>query len=94
MALVWQQKHGAVLRSSMSSFFLVGSVLSFLALAATGSVDQRTLLVTAALVPAPFLGWGLSLLLNRVMSPVRLRRTAITVSIFGAVVLVADQLLG
>lgn len=94
MALMWQQKEGAGLRSSMSTFFLVGSALSFLALAATGSVDQRTLLVTAALVPAPFLGWGLSLLLNRVMSPVRLRRTAIAVSIFGAVMLVADQLLG
>lgn len=94
MALVWQGKHGANLRSSMSTFFLVGSTLSFASLAATGSVDRRTLLVAAALLPAPLLGWGLSLLLNRALSPARLRRTAIAVSVFGAVVLIVDQLVG
>ena len=43
MALVWQRKSGARLRGTMSGFFLVGSVMSIAALAATGAVDGHTL---------------------------------------------------
>lgn len=92
MALVWQGKQGAGLRGSMSTFFLVGSGLSVAALAATGSISREILVVVAVLLPAPVLGFALSRVLNRVLSPVSLRRTAIGVSLFGAGVLLVQQL--
>ena len=93
MALIWQSKQGPGLRGSMSTFFLVGSGLSVVTLAATGSISGEILLLVVVLAPFPILGFALSLVLNRVLSPVSLRRTAIGVSAFGAVVLMGQQLL-
>ena len=76
----------------MSGFFLIGSVMSVATLAATGSIDHATMVAVAFLIPAPFVGFGLSLLLNRVLDPLRLRWTAIGVSCFGAVLLIVQQL--
>jgi len=91
MALVWQRNTGAALRGTMSGFFLVGSTFSLLMLAVTGSVDQRTLLTFVLLLPAPVAGYVLSRYVNRFLDPRRLRRTAITVSVCGALVLVGQQ---
>ena len=52
MALVWQRKEGARLRGTMSGFFLVGSVMSIVALAATGAVNGHTMVMFAILIPA------------------------------------------
>lgn len=52
MALVWQRNEGARLRGTMSGFFLVGSIMSIIALAATGAVTRHTLVMFAALIPA------------------------------------------
>lgn len=92
MALVWQGKQGPALRGSMSGFFLIGSLLSVATLAATGSITSHALLVFALLIPAPILGFGLSLWLNRILDPRRLRLTAIAMSCFGAVLLIGRQL--
>jgi hypothetical protein len=93
MALIWQGKEGPRLRGTMSGFFLIGSVMSVLTLAVTGSITNETLVAVALLIPAPILGFGLSLHLNRLLDPRRLRMTAIGVSCFGAVLLVGQQLL-
>ena len=93
MALVWQRNTGAVLRSTMSSFFLVGSVISLIVLAFTGAVDGRTLKTFALLIPAAVLGYLLSRVLNRYLNPLRLRWLAIGVSATGAVVLIGRELL-
>lgn len=93
MALVWQGKQGPGYRGTISGFFLIGSAFSVLALALTGSIDHTILVVVVLLIPAPIAGFGLSLLINRHLSPVRLRWTAIGVSCFGAVLLIAQQLL-
>ncbi len=92
MALVWQGKEGAGLRGTMSGFFLIGSVLSVITLAATGSIDSHTMIVCGLLLPAPILGYLLSLPLNRLLDQRRLRLTAIGVSCFGALLLVGQQL--
>ncbi len=47
MALVWQNSTGARLRGTMSGFFLVGSVLSLVLLALTGSIGHHTVVVFA-----------------------------------------------
>nr|WP_296778333.1 sulfite exporter TauE/SafE family protein [Rhodococcus sp. (in: high G+C Gram-positive bacteria)] len=91
MALVWQRNTGAKLRSTMSAFFLVGSILSLITLTAAGAVDGHTAWLFVLLAPASILGYVLSRFVNRVMDRRRLRITAISVSTVGAVVLVVQQ---
>ncbi|WP_102144569.1 sulfite exporter TauE/SafE family protein [Mycobacterium hubeiense] len=93
MALVWQRNSGARLRSTMSGFFLVGSLMSIAALAATGAVDGHTLWGFAVLVPAAVVGYALSRRINRFLDPKRLRWLAIGASTMGAVVLIGRELL-
>jgi uncharacterized protein len=93
MALVWQRNSGARLRGTMSSFFLVGSLMSLAALWFTGAVTGHTLTTFAVFIPAAALGYVLSRYVNRLLDPVRLRRLAIGVSALGAVVLIAQQLI-
>ncbi len=93
MALVWQRSPAPQLRSTMSAFFLVGSAFSVIALALSGGVDGSTVGTFAALTPAALTGCVLSRFVNRRLNRERLRLTAITVSAFGAVLLVVQQLL-
>jgi uncharacterized membrane protein YfcA len=93
MALVWQRNTGARLRGTMGGFFLVGSVMSLCALAATGSIDGRTVWGFAVLIPAGVAGYLISHPLNRFLNPQRLRWLAIGVSTLGAVVLIGRELL-
>ena len=69
MALVWQRNTGARLRGTMSGFFLIGSVMSLVALAFTGAVDGHTLRTFAVLVPAALAGFALSRYVNRFLDP-------------------------
>ena len=85
MALVWQRNSGARLRGTMSGFFLIGSVMSLVALAFTGAVDGHTLRTFAVLMPAAVAGFALSRYVNRFLDPARLRLLAIAVSAIGAV---------
>ena len=106
MALVWQRSSGARLRATMSSFFLVGSLMSIAMLTVTGavqgsragyyptvtgSVDGRTVQMFAVLLPAAASGYVLSRYANRILTPQRQRWTAIVASVVGAVVLVVQQ---
>ncbi|MBB3747651.1 hypothetical protein FHT44_000112 [Mycolicibacterium sp. BK634] len=93
MALVWQRNAGARLRGTMGGFFLVGSLMSLAALAATGAITGHTLAAFAVLIPAAVIGYGLSRGLNRILDPKRLRWLAISASTLGAVVLIARELL-
>ena len=93
MALVWQRNTGARLRGTMSGFFLVGSVMSICALAATGAINGHTMWGFAVLIPAAVAGYLLSRPMNRFLDPRRLRWLAIGVSTLGAVVLIGRELL-
>lgn len=91
MALVWQRASGARLRGTMSGFFLVGSVLSIGALAATGAVHADTLRMCALLLPAIVAGYVLSRYVNGWLNPARQRWTAIAMSVAGATVLIVKE---
>lgn len=93
MALVWQGHDGPRLRGTMSAFFLVGSVISLVALALAGVIDREVLAAVAALIPAPALGFWLSRYLNRVLDRGRQRYLAIGASVAGAVLLIGQQVL-
>lgn len=92
MALVWQRTTGAELRGTMSSFFLIGSLLSIGMLAITGAIDGDTFRWFGFLIPAALGGYVLSRFANRFLNQQRQRWTAITVSAAGAVVLVIQQI--
>ncbi len=92
MALVWQRNTGARLRGTMSGFFLVGSMMSIAALAATGSIHTRTMWGFAVLIPAAIAGYLLSRPMNKFLDPQRLRLLAIGVSTVGAIVLIGREL--
>jgi uncharacterized membrane protein YfcA len=92
MALMWQSKDAAGLRGTMSGFFLVGSIISVATLAVTGSITREVLVAVVVLAPMPVVGFGLSRLFNRYLDKQRLRRVAIAVSCFGAVLLITQQL--
>jgi len=93
MALVWQRSTGARLRGTMSGFFLVGSVLSLIALTFTGAVDRHTVHTFAILIPASIAGYALSRLVNRHLDAHRLRWLAIGVSATGAAILILREVL-
>jgi uncharacterized membrane protein YfcA len=93
MALVWQRNSGARLRGTMSGFFLVGSLMSLVALWFTDAVSAHTLMSFAVLAPATVVGYALSRYVNRFLHPARLRWLAIAVSALGAVVLIVRQLI-
>ncbi|MGA5462936.1 sulfite exporter TauE/SafE family protein [Mycobacterium sp. NPDC050041] len=94
MALVWQKVTGARLRGTMSGFFLVGSVLSLVVLAAGGEIDRHSVMSFLLLSPAVVIGYLLSRLMNRVLDRQRQRWLAISVSAVGAVVLIVRQITG
>lgn len=92
MALVWQRSSGAQLRGTMSGFFLIGSMLSLVMLAVTGSIGADTLRWFVLLIPVCLLGYALSRWANKLLNPQRQRWTAITVSAAGATLLILQQL--
>lgn len=91
MALIWQRNSGAKLRGTMSGFFLVGSVMSIVVLAATGAVNADTFRMCALLLPAIVGGYALSRFVNGWLNPTRQRWTAIGMSVAGATALIARE---
>jgi uncharacterized membrane protein YfcA len=92
MALMMQHSTGTRLRSNMSAFFLVGSLLSLVVLTATGSLHRNTAIAFLWLIPATVAGYAASRFVNRVMDAKRLRTTSIAVSCFGALLLIGQQI--
>jgi uncharacterized protein len=91
MAMVWQRFAGPRLRSTMGAFFLVGSVLSFVALAVSGSVDPHTLRYALFLAPAAAVGVVLARPVGRRLDVRRTRITAMGLALTGAAVLLVQQ---
>ncbi|WP_439029103.1 sulfite exporter TauE/SafE family protein [Gordonia terrae] len=92
MALVYSGAANAHVRSNMSAFFLVGSLMSLGALAATGSLSMDILQAFVALVPAVVLGFVASRFINRFLDRKRLRAVSIIVSALGATALIGQQI--
>jgi uncharacterized protein len=91
MAMVWQRLSGPALRSTMSGFFLAGSAMSLVALAATGAVHTDSLRYTALLAPAAAIGVLLARPLSSRLDMRRTRAAAMVVAVASATVLVIQQ---
>ncbi|AZG47243.1 sulfite exporter TauE/SafE family protein [Gordonia insulae] len=92
MALVYSGEENAHVRSNLSAFFLVGSLMSLAALAATGSLHTDIMWAFVALTPVVVLGFVASRFVNRFLDKDRLRTVSITVSGLGAVLLIGQQI--
>jgi uncharacterized membrane protein YfcA len=92
MAMVWQRLSGPRLRATMSAFFLAGSVMSLVALAAAGAVGAHTLQRTVLLAPAAVAGVLLAGPLTRRLNARHTRTAAMALAVAGAAGLVAQQL--
>lgn len=85
MALVWQQSAATVYRGTMSTFFLVGTVVSLVALSITGSIEVGSVAGAIWLLPAVAVGYALSRLVARYLDPRRLEFAAMIASVLGAI---------
>ena len=75
-----------------SAFFLVGAVLALVALTAVGSIDRRTVLFAAALLPAMVLGFAVSGAVNARINRRIVRRVGLGASALGAVLVLLQAL--
>ena len=91
MAMVWQGSESSRYRGSMSAFFLVGSLLSLVALLLWGAISAETLRFVAWMLPAALAGTLVSRRLNRHLNRTRIRYAALGAASFGAVILILTQ---
>ncbi len=91
MAMVWAQFAGARLRSTMGAFFLVGSLMSLVALTIGGSVHLEDLRYSLFLAPAAAVGVVLARPIGRHLDVRRTRIAAMTMAVAGATVLTVQQ---
>jgi hypothetical protein len=67
MALLLQREEGPELRASMAAFMAFGATISLTALVVVGEFDRHALVVTAVLVPAVLIGFGVSRWTNPIL---------------------------
>lgn len=88
MAMAYQHADPAVMRSTVSAFFLIGALMSIIGLAATGALGMRQVHLGLLLVPAVALGYALAQTFAR-----RLRAEVIRPAVLGICALSAVALL-
>ncbi|MCJ7859500.1 TSUP family transporter [Corynebacterium kalidii] len=93
MALVYQHARPPVIRSTVASCFLVGEVVSLVALVVSGAAPEGWLGNSAVLLPAVILGTACSTLVVRRFPRLELRMAVIVFSIISGAVLLVQTLL-
>lgn len=93
LALMYQRAHGSIVRGTLAMYFLVGSVLSLVALALFGKLGERELASSALLAPFILLGFACSKPAARLLDRGRTRGAVLVVSTVSALVLIGNQLL-
>lgn len=93
MAMVYQHSSGERLRGTLGVYFVVGAVMSLVALAAVGRFGAYELKWGVALLPSTVLGFVLSKRLTVLLDGGYTRIAVLAVSATGAVIVVLRQLL-
>ncbi|HEU5475231.1 MAG TPA: sulfite exporter TauE/SafE family protein [Actinophytocola sp.] len=94
VALLYQHESGARIRSTMSAFFLVGGLVSVLALAVTGHLDGDDAVSAALLAPFLLVGFALSGPARGLVTGGRIRYAVVGLAGLSALVLIGRSLLG
>jgi uncharacterized membrane protein YfcA len=78
LALLYQRHPGPTIRATLACAFLIGAVMSFIALVSAGQVHGWQLLLALALAPALLIGLACSTLVTRVVGERSLRPAVLT----------------
>ncbi len=89
LAVLYQHRAPAQIRSTLAIYFLVGAGLSLLGLGLAGSLETKTLVLSLLLMPCLVVGFALSRLLRRVVPSRHIRSGVLLVCGLSAVVLLA-----
>jgi uncharacterized membrane protein YfcA len=93
LALLYQQAPGPRLRGTIGGYFVLGSIISLVALAAAGQVTGESLSKTVVLVPFLLVGFALSGPAGRVLDNGWTRRAVLAVAAVSAALLLGRQVL-
>lgn len=94
LAWLLQDRHGAGLRASLSTFFFVGTLLSLLGLTVTGQLGAPELRTAALLLPGVAVGAVASRWAVRVLDPRVTRYVVLTISGVASAGLVVRAIIG
>jgi uncharacterized protein len=92
VALVYQHRPGPELRSTLAGYFVAGSSMSLLGLAAVGRFGRDELLLAAVLVPAILVGYFASHGFARWLDRGRTRAAILVVSALSAALVLLQEL--
>ncbi|MEM8618891.1 MAG: sulfite exporter TauE/SafE family protein [Actinomycetota bacterium] len=92
MALTYQHDDPARMRSSLSAFFAVGTVLSIVALTVADQIGRHELELTALVFPAVMLGWWTARLLQHRVPTEAIRPIVLALCTFSAVALLVQTI--
>jgi uncharacterized membrane protein YfcA len=92
VALLYQQEHGARIRSTLSAYFLIGAVPSMVALILAGHLDGHDVVSAAELAPFLLAGFALSGPARRLVDGGRIRWAVLGFAATSALVLIARSL--
>lgn len=92
VAVVYSHSKGPVIRATLSAIFVLSSVISLVALAAVGRLGQEELRLALLIIPPIVLGYASSGWLARHLDQGRTRKAVLSVSVLGALVVIASAL--
>lgn len=92
MAIALSRSQGAVMRGTLSTIFLLGTVVSLAMLAAVGEFGSRDVVASAVLIPPLLVGFALSRVVAPRVDGPRLRVAVLVVSCLAALSVVASAL--
>ncbi len=92
IALVYQHNDPAVMRSTLSAFFAIGSPMSIVALAFAGEIGTRQLQLSALLIPGVIAGTLLARRVKHLLDPRWLRPAVLALCAFTSVTLLIETL--
>lgn len=92
MAMALHGSTGAAMRGTLSAFFLLGTVVSVVLLAAVGEFDTRDLKASLILLPPVLVGFAASRLVAPHVDGARLRTGVLVLSTLAAVSVIATAL--
>ena len=92
-AVVLQHEHGSRLRATLAAFFLIGSMVSLVALAVGGQLTVHQVAYGASWIPALAVGFGLAIPLQKRIRGPWLRRAVLLVAAVSSIVVVLRAML-
>jgi len=94
LAMLYSDAQGRVIRSTLSSVFLIGLTLTLVFRAASGNVATSDLWAGAVLLPAAALGYMVSTITKDKMNASFARSSVLAISALGGIALIARALIG